>query len=209
MLAGEADGCCKVPSCWGALTPPKSSRAAGRWTPTPILLPSKTFGTAPMKLGRTSTPYSILSTSSAFSLTLLQILPTNGGAWQDQGDPSGTGNFPSSALHQESIRPYVCTVGYAFKGRGSVTAANGWTGYYDTTLHDGADTEVLPDETVNDAMGWDAALSGTNTFWGNRGGKNSRDPAAWHKGEPLTIAEFSDSDYVPYGFVCCSCAKER
>ncbi|EKX45217.1 hypothetical protein GUITHDRAFT_108858 [Guillardia theta CCMP2712] len=114
------------------------------------------------------------------------VLPTNGGAWEDQSDPS---------------------VGYAFKGRGSVTASNGWTGYYDTTLHDGEDTEILPDETVNDAMGWDPALAGTNVFWGNRGGKNAADPAAWHNGEPLSIADFSDSDYVPYGFVLQSYEK--
>lgn len=91
-------------------------------------------------------------------------------------------------------------VGYAFTNQGSVTADDGWTGYYDTTLHDGTDREVLPDETVNDANGWDPALAGANALWGNRGGQNVNDPAPWSNGEPMSVQQFSDSDYVPYGY---------
>ena len=78
--------------------------------------------------------------------------------------------------------------------------ADGWTGYYDTTLHDGTDRAVLPDENVNAALGWDPALSGGNALWGSRGGQNVEDPAPWSNNEPLTVQEFSDSDYVPYGY---------
>jgi len=108
-----------------------------------------------------------------------EVLPTEGGAWEDQNEPD---------------------VGYAFTNQGSVTADDGWTGYYDTTLHDGTDREVLPDETVNDANGWDPALAGANALWGNRGGQNVNDPAPWSNGEPMSVQQFSDSDYVPYGY---------
>jgi hypothetical protein len=40
-----------------------------------------------------------------------------------------------------SVRPMA--VGYEWQNQGSVTADDGWTGYYDTTLHDGSDREVL------------------------------------------------------------------
>jgi len=94
----------------------------------------------------------------------------------------------------------LVAVGYAFQNAGSVTAENGWTGYYDTTLHDGTDREVFPDETVNGINGWDSDLAGANALWGNRGGQNVDDPASWSNGEPLTVQQFSDSDYVPYGY---------
>ena len=108
-----------------------------------------------------------------------EVLPTAAGAWEDPTEPD---------------------VGYAFTGQGSVTGADGWTGYYDTTLHDGTDRAVLPDENVNAALGWDPALSGGNALWGSRGGQNVEDPAPWSNNEPLTVQEFSDSDYVPYGY---------
>jgi len=115
-----------------------------------------------------------------------EILPTEGGAWEDQNEPD---------------------VGYAFQGQGSVTADDGWTGYYDTTLHDGTDREVLPMETVNAANGWDPALAGANALWSNDiaedgigGGISVDDPKGWSNGQPMSVQEFSDSDYVPYGY---------
>jgi hypothetical protein len=109
-----------------------------------------------------------------------EILPTEGGAWEDQNEPD---------------------VGYAFKGQGSVTSDDGWTGYYDTTLHDGTDREVLPMDNFNDALGWDPALAGGNALWGDRGGQNVDNPAPWRGvHEPLTVQQFSDSDWVPYGY---------
>jgi hypothetical protein len=111
---------------------------------------------------------------------------------------------------------YVCVcgclflflaVGYAFQGQGSVTSDDGWTGYYDTSLHDGTDREVLPMDTVNAANGWDPALSGANALWSNDiaedgigGGINVDDPKTWSYNEPLTVQQFTDSDYVPYGY---------
>lgn len=92
-------------------------------------------------------------------------------------------------------------VGYVFQGQGSVTADDGWTGYYDTTLHDGTDREVLPMDNFNDALGWDPALAGGNALWGDRGGQNVDDPAPWRGvHEPLTVQQFTDSDWVPYGY---------
>ena len=88
--------------------------------------------------------------------------------------------------------------------------------------------QVLPDETVNSAMEYDPVLAGTNSFWGegvcgsregaelltgDRGGQNVKDPAPWSNNEvqlpavvdspadswqPMTIAEYTDGDYVPY-----------
>lgn len=114
------------------------------------------------------------------------ILPTEGGAWEDQSEPA---------------------VGYVFKGQGSVTSDDGWTGYYDTTLHDGTDREVMPMETVNAANGWDPALSGANALWsddvaddGIGGGISVDDPKTWSNGQPMSVQQFSDSDYVPYGY---------
>jgi hypothetical protein len=46
----------------------------------------------------------------------------------------------------------------------------------------GTEMEVIPDN-VNDAMGYDATLSGTNQFWGSRGGQSSEDPAPWSNNE--------------------------
>jgi hypothetical protein len=101
----------------------------------------------------------------------------------------------------------VTAVGYAFTGEGSVTADNGWTGYYDTTLKDGTDREVLPMSTVNAANGWDDTLAGANALWSNDiaddgvgGGINVDTPKAWSYNTPLTVQQFSDSDYVPYGY---------
>ncbi|EKX42047.1 hypothetical protein GUITHDRAFT_153654 [Guillardia theta CCMP2712] len=108
-----------------------------------------------------------------------EVLPTEAQAWEDQSDPA---------------------VGYAFKNPGSVTSENGWAGYYDTVLHDGEETEVLPDETVNSAMEYDPVLAGTNSFWGDRGGQNVKDPAPWSNNEPMTIAEYTNGDYVPYSY---------
>mmetsp|Transcript_51366 Transcript_51366/g.121743 ORF Transcript_51366/g.121743 Transcript_51366/m.121743 type:complete len:200 (+) Transcript_51366:1-600(+) len=103
------------------------------------------------------------------------VLPTQATAWED---------------------PSAASVGYEFKGPGSVTSPFGHTGYYDTALHngryeeDGSEQEVLPD-TVNGAMGYDSTLSGTNTFWGSRGGDNVDEPAAWSNQEPMTVEEMS------------------
>jgi len=115
-----------------------------------------------------------------------EILPTAAGAWEDPNEPD---------------------VGYAFQGQGSVTSDDGWTGYYDTSLHDGTDREVLPMDTVNAANGWDPALSGANALWSNDiaedgigGGINVDDPKTWSYNEPLTVQQFTDSDYVPYGY---------
>ena len=98
-------------------------------------------------------------------------------------------------------------MGYVFTNQGSVTADNGWTGYYDTTLHDGTDREVLPMDTVNDALGWDSTLSGGNALWSDaigegsiEGGANVDEPRGWSNGEPMSVQAFSDSDYVPYGY---------
>jgi len=90
-----------------------------------------------------------------------EVLPTEAEAWEDQSEPA---------------------VGYVWKNPGSVTAENGWAGYYDTNLHDETFSPVLP-EYVNDAMGYDPTLSGTNVFWGDRGGQSAEDPAPWHKQE--------------------------
>lgn len=111
-----------------------------------------------------------------------EVLPTTGGAWESQDDP---------------------TVGYVFKNPGSVTAQNGWAGYYDTALTSNGEPVLgsSAGDDVNAAMGYDPTLSGTNSFWGDRGGQNSEEPAVWHHPAPLTVNEMSDGDYVPDSWV--------
>ena len=46
-----------------------------------------------------------------------------------------------------------------------------------------------------------AQLSGTNVFWGDRGGQNVDEPAPWHNNEGLTVNQMSDGDWVPDAWV--------
>jgi hypothetical protein len=109
------------------------------------------------------------------------VLPTSGGAWESQDDP---------------------TVGYAFHNPGSTTAENGWAGYYDTALTNGEPViGSSQGDDVNAAMGYDPTLAGTNSFWGDRGGQNAEDPAVWGHNAPLTVNQMSDGDYVPDSWV--------
>lgn len=151
---------------------------------------------------------------------------------------------PTSAPHP-TISPAplsLPSVGYAFKNAGSVTAKNGWAGYYDTQLTTGEPVLGSSDgDAVNNVMSYDptvspcascsplsfpvvsiacrpcfaggnaspilllltaplfstAQLSGTNAFWGDRGGENVMEPAQWHHPAPLTVSQMSDGDWVP------------